>query len=578
MLFAKNRKIYTPKGVFSLNTASEDYVDPFIHQRNMATPNVPAELEGEFRRWGYNTPIFISAPTGTGKSTWVIKSLIRHVMEQGGHLAIIYSRIAFGNQCKEQTLEEYAPELRKRFTAQGIQETDHFEGIPVTFCPYQRLEALMRKGVTQFTHVVFDEVQFFASDSTFAHNTWALLEQIPKKFSRAVRVYMTATPWAVQNLVAKAEQGYQLSVDDHVKHFGTVCPYPDGDLTYRPRMQMYCFPAPARNYKLHILPSEVRYCYKALLDLIRNIPTKEKGLIFVNSKENGKNLAEAIGKDATYLDAEHKGGEVWEEVTTKEKFASRVLVTTSVTDCGVNINDPAVKHVVLFSTDHVQFMQELGRKRLQKDEVVHLYVPELSPEQWRRMNAWNNQRLKIANDFYQYRSREQRHQLFERVYEGNDPVARHLLSIDSRGNVTINYCLEQGLCQTEIFFQELEEMWAAGDKHPFLRKVGQWLDLPDAALEDVLDGTAEGRLRRFLDQSCGQALDHKNKQVEFSNEFRKRYTAAFGSRKGGNRRTDPWGYKIISRLLQEQGLPYTLTVKKGIWQLTKKGEEVNTNE
>lgn len=565
-----------PMGPSKQNIFEEDYKDPFIIRRNMATPDVSVELEADFREWGYNQAIFINAPTGTGKSTFVL-TLLRHIKEHGGRLLLVYNRLALGCQYKRLTLNIFKPGLLRLYTSQGIQETNQFDDIPVTFCTYQRLPAQMGQDVDQFTYAVFDEAHFFTADALFARDTWTLLKQLPQRFKKTVRIYMTATPWSVQNLVARAEEDYKLPLLDQIMHSSYIYPYPNGSYVYDPSMLMYKFPAPHRNYKLHALPSEVRDNIRSLVDLIKDSPVDEKWIIYVNSKENGKELARALGNSANYIDAEHKSGPVWERLTTEEKFPGRVLVTTAVTDCGVNINDPAVKHVVLFSTDHVQFLQELGRKRIKGDEIIHVYVPELSSQQWRRMEARNNQLLKIVEDFYQYPSPQQRSKLFQDVYEGDSREARHLLYPANNGGVHLNRCAEQVVRQRELFYQKLEEMWTSDDKHPLLRIVCQWLGLPDDALADALGESDEDKLLRFLNETCEKIMDTKEKQEAFASQFRVLFTAAYGSRKTGSRRKDPWGAGIIQTELDRQKIPYELTAQKGVWLLTKKETEVSSN-
>lgn len=552
-----------------IDTFSENYRSDFIFSRTMSTTNVSEGLADEFKSWWHGRPVFIDAPTGSGKSSWVINNLLAYVMETGGQMLIVSNRIAINTQYKQLILRAVAPSLIKKYTDFGLQETNQFEGIPVVFSSYQGLPGLLKHGVS-FTYAVFDEVHFFCSDSGFSRDTWALLKQLPKTFVNAVRIYMTATPWSVQNLVAKAEEEYKLPIGERII-------LTSGGVIFFPGMLMYRFPSLPRNYKLRMLPSEVRdnACSKTLLDLIKNSPSTEKWIVFVNSKEIGKKLAKSLGGIAAYLDAEHKSGPVWGELTTKAKFSARVLVTTAVTDCGVNINDPAVKHVVLSSTDHVQFIQELGRKRLKEGETLNVYVPDLSPQQWRKLNAKNEQLIQLVDDVSQHPERRCT-QRFSLWYDG-DREARCLITIDGNGNLQINLCAKQVVYQRALFYQELEDQWASGEKHPFLRIVARWLELPESALADALEGNSEAAFRHFLDENCGRPLEGEEAQRIFSNKFRELYTAAFGPRETGSRRKDPWGAGIIQTELDRQEIPYELTAQKGVWLLTKKEEEVSSN-
>lgn len=167
-------------------------------------------------------------------------------------------------------------------------------------------------------------------------------------------------------------------------------------------------------------------------------------------------------------------------------------------------------------------------------------------------------------------------QRFNLWYDG-DREARCLVPIEDKGNLQINLCAEQVIRQRALSYQELEDQWTSGEKHPFLRIVARWLELPESALTNALEGGSEAAFCHFLDENCGQPLESKEDQNKFSNKFRELYTTVFGPRETGSRRKDPWGHKIISGLLLERKLPYALVITKDTWQLTKIGEETINN-
>ena len=57
-----------------------------------------------------------------------------------------------------------------------------------------------------------------------------------------------------------------------------------------------------------------------------------------------------------------------------QKFDCQVLIATSVLDCGVNIADSDVKNIVIGHSEKTTFLQMLGRKRIQSNEAVTLYI------------------------------------------------------------------------------------------------------------------------------------------------------------------------------------------------------------
>lgn len=64
----------------------------------------------------------------------------------------------------------------------------------------------------------------------------------------------------------------------------------------------------------------------------------------------------------------------WDNLILNEKFEESVLISTSVLDCGINLHDPALKTIALYTDEPTSFMQMIGRKRLGQGEQVDLWV------------------------------------------------------------------------------------------------------------------------------------------------------------------------------------------------------------
>jgi hypothetical protein len=67
--------------------------------------------------------------------------------------------------------------------------------------------------------------------------------------------------------------------------------------------------------------------------------------------------------------------DVKEQIIENERFACKVLCTTSVIDNGVNIKDETLKHIIIDYFDIDTIVQCLGRKRLlHKDDKINIYI------------------------------------------------------------------------------------------------------------------------------------------------------------------------------------------------------------
>lgn len=104
-----------------------------------------------------------------------------------------------------------------------------------------------------------------------------------------------------------------------------------------------------------------------------------KMVIFVESKEFGRDLRTALGKDrAIFINADNKEEDeraikAFNEIVQKSKFEEDILISTAVLDNGINIDDDKVKNMMILAFDRVQYIQMLGRVR--NSSNLKLYIP-----------------------------------------------------------------------------------------------------------------------------------------------------------------------------------------------------------
>lgn len=563
-----------------INEADEAIIDPTIHIIHPDSTNVAEWLADELPDWDSLTAKLIVAGTGQGKSTFVNDILFPYIAERDGRLLIVTGRLALNHQYKYQLLRKMKSSALKTMTDAGIQECIEFDGLPVAFVSYQSLGKFMKEyqqgKVGNFSAVVFDECHWFTSDSLFAEQTGWLLEEIPKVFRNSVRIYMTATPWAVQNLIAQAELAAPMPMK-----YRTKLVVDGGFMPKLRQLQMYDFPDKEKRYNLTFLPANVRDDLTSLASIIHETPEDEKWLVFTSSKAQGRSLAKALGDRASYIDADSKAGSTWKMLTGESKFDRRVLVTTAVADCGLNINDAAVKHIVIMSTDHVQFMQMLGRKRFLRDETVTVYVPDFSVSQIHQAQA-SNDRLITALDVFKTTPVRERYALRMREWYCNSQEIRRLIPIDGRGHLYINKCAEQVVMQRKLFYERIVSDFENGAEHPYSDIVCNWLSISDDSTQQVKwyqrDAERKAAVLHFLEQHVNVSNETKAEQEAFASEFKKLYEAAYGKRKSDNQ-SRGWGSTIINRVFSETEPEFAFrleTTKKAegkAWILRSKGGE-----
>ena len=559
-------------------------VDGFAHIHNMPTTSVPDGLKDIIPTWGYLNPVLIVAPTGQGKSTFVLGHLHDYVTEHGGRILIVSNRVALNTQYKRQFLKKIDSPNLKLLTDEGIRVNNEFDDLNnVTFCSYQGLAGLMARyqhgELPAFSHVVFDEAHWFTSDALYAEGAGYVLENAPRVFKKCVRIYMTATPWVVQDIIAYTEHDAKLAL-----YWAAKKTFNQEPLLARKELLVYLFPSLKHIHKLWILPAAIRddMYDDALIERIKTSFTSEKWLIFAESKSLGQTLAKELKsrlkaekpdddkKIVQYLDAESKGTSTWNELVKKSRFDARILITTSVADCGLNIIDSTVKHIVIMSTDRVQFLQELGRKRMGPNETLNVYVAELSEKRLNWLKGKNEALLAEVSAFEQCKTEELHRKRLDEWF-GRSDESRRVIPIDGSGRLYLNICADQLLLHRQQFYADLTAAYDSGEPHPFISAVCRWLDIPENSTQvewgkyDV--ERKEATLIDDLDGFVDQEIVGQESKTVFGQKIKDLFYTAYGPRKEDNKSRGGWKSNIISKELNKHHLPFQLEIKPHAWIL-----------
>lgn len=329
--------------------------------------------------WRADTPVFISAQTGKGKTTLILKNFLPVLMELGGKMLIACSREALKYQYKRDVAKQVAPEMLEDFTDSGLDKQHSFGMIDVY--SYQELD--FKKDLEPYAMVVLDECHYFINDAVFNKSTYRVLHKILQTQKTARRVYMTATPdEAFPELIA--EERENLGKIYSIKCMAGCTPY-------------YYSTGCCNNTVNEYLPHSIIYSFKrdyqylapfffssdeGLIKMIQKTPPEEKTIIFVRSKNKGKELEKRLGREAEYIDADLKLDDKKDEfrsIVVKNTFDKKVLIVTKFLDVGVNLKDLMIKNIVIYTSCKTDVLQMIGRRRrLNKTEKValYLYVPE----------------------------------------------------------------------------------------------------------------------------------------------------------------------------------------------------------
>lgn len=320
-----------------------------------------------YKDWEDGDVIFISAPTGAGKTSFIFEKLIPLAKEKKRRILYLVNR-----KILKQQLESRLNEMRRENICEwSIKDDDLIE-----IKTYQELEKTMQDyGAIQFYHkynyIVMDEAHYFMSDALFNTSTELLFHELlteknrwarvfAKKYTGHIRIFMSAT---IENIYK-----YYQKIEDSL--------YVYNDVPFRNIIQIK-IPLEDQYKKLNV---HLFKGYEDIADVIEKAGN-EKWLVFVDHREKGEKLNNDLkekGINSVFIDAYYeKEPEALDEVSSiveKKQSSVQVCIMTYVLDCGVSIEENR-NHIVIFADNEIEFIQCLGRKRTINYGDIHLYIP-----------------------------------------------------------------------------------------------------------------------------------------------------------------------------------------------------------
>ena len=339
-----------------------------------------SDLIGDkFENWG-KRKIFIAAPTGIGKTTFIVDQLFPWLMKKYKN-----ADRKFLILCNRKLLrQQYWNDIIGKFDTYADLEKN------VEIKTYQELaQELMSNGKISFygySAICCDECHYFYADSDFnGSGTYMLLQAMIEAGMLYPMIFMTATP---DKIIKKI--GHILSIIYETKKFKGENLEGESDAEYLKRFALEC-PKECAEF--------VPYDYMHLADYSRFhcvcVPDEEtlcdtlafaegKSIIFVDSKKSAERMKERMVKKGGVKEGEIKllnsqnldeseNDEMIERLVMCHKVSPKILITTSVLDNGVSIKDPEVENAAIITESKISFIQMLGRIRSGYSKEIKLY-------------------------------------------------------------------------------------------------------------------------------------------------------------------------------------------------------------
>ena len=314
----------------------------------------------EYRNWD-ERKVFISAPTGIGKSTFILKTLLPYVVTKRKKMLIL---------CNRKLLrEQYWKDIVMLFDDYGVLSSSvdvkTYQEIAMTVREAQSFNEAMFKD---YDVICCDECHYFYADSDFnPFGTYALLQAIVYCGIGKQMIFLSATMDEVKPLL---HETIKKAVEYNNKKYPKNRCYEHGDIL---------------EYRYEYLEDYDRFHCIGVSDMNslfdRLLESPNKSLVFIDSKDDAEKYAKyctdktkepVVTLYSDNMDKKEKQTLI-KKMVNAHKLEPKILITTAVLDNGVSIKDPDVQNVAIITDSKISFLQMLGRIRSGYCEKINLF-------------------------------------------------------------------------------------------------------------------------------------------------------------------------------------------------------------
>lgn len=514
---------------------------------------VTEDIGNEYLQWSAGDIIFINAPTGRGKTYFILNTLFEHALQNRKKILYLVNRVALKNQIES----EVANAIRK-FSAKGLLNAKDY----IEIITYQELEQYAIKIESlrlkkRCDYVVADECHYFFHDALYNCRTICSYEAVMSGRSQYAIIFISATMDKFSDFLM-SDMSARMFPSSQIREEGS-----------KSAIRKYSIKeySGEKNYKYFSIKKirDMLDIRKVILDSYQN----EKWLIFINDIRRGKALAETLVKkdsiDAIFIDAsfscDSETSDTVKTITDSGALKHQVLIATSTLDNGINVSDESVKHIAVFGDNYEEFIQMIGRRRISADDYkkkINLYLcmrdkkffsarrnymakVEKVLEECRRFTGYllvdtlcspymqNNQielRERLFDDVYFY---EMAKKFLYRIEQHNEKMGTKWLSV-----LCINKFAAAQIANLILFYDEQIRRFNREGEDAFFQTQLEWLGLTeDEVIETVGKSREEEKaelikfFREKLNEMLGGDLQREmsleeNKEFFKKLEFRKK--------------------------------------------------------
>lgn len=532
----------------------------------MGKMTVTEKIGDEYIQWSPSDKVYISAPTGSGKTYFIFHKLLPSLRQENlrqKSKRILY--LANRSILKEQLERELSKLPSDDMCRMQIVLYQTIE----SYILYNKLGEL-QKLANEYDYVICDECHYFLADSNYNTNTCLSFQWVQECFCSKIRVFMSATMKEIREYIEREDNAARL----HKTNIYKLCfEYSNSSrVVEENRNWEYVL---ERNYGY--LNVQIITLRDQIIDLVCD--NKEKWLIFVDSISFGQKLYKKIKKkfrelyksqeetdersndykkDVVFLSSGYRreGGNPAEEVQVIKNHnvqSARVLIATSVLDNGINLKDERLNNVIVLADNETELVQMLGRKR-ENGNLVNLYILKWEKEHFdRRLDQLIRKEqiaLEYKNSLYSanimvsgipipgmyleeanrkegWFVRSQHIVLLNRLLNEENMYEKIKAAFYAKdGILYLNLLSVYQMDNLKGFYKQMIDKFEEEGEDAFLREQLRWLGKSEKEIEDMIAQsriTEETRIRKEVCEKIDNIVDtpmNKAEAIDFKNMVR----------------------------------------------------------
>lgn len=494
--------------------------------------------------YGGGNCIFISAPTGSGKTYFIFNEWLRYIAEKNKKMLYLVNRSVLKKQLEKEIID-ISPNISSCIDIKSYQNIEY----ELKTCENNTNENKqrgqkkknaelenMKQKYSNYDCVVCDECHYFLTDSNYNTDTALSFRWIQDCFADKTRIFMSATIRNIELYIREYDEvrTHEEKMKYYLPNFELA--EKEDNFCKNVRKILSSWDSCCCRYRDYEIPRNYDYIDVNIINntdtiaqIINDGDKTEKWLIFVDKVATGGDLVKKIKdeKNVVFVSSKNKQeedvSETLEEIKYYEKSKSkRIVIATSVMDNGINIKDMELRNIVLMADTETEFIQMLGRKR--KDgKKLKLYIYQYTQDHFEGRLRQTDQILEIATSYLRFLSScksyeqydeewviQKRHIKLMREIFDNKISMRHVRSLFNAygGVLYLNLLAYQNLKNLKSFYQNVISSFEKEEngikrEDCFVRMQLRWLGIEGKKADEIIKESKVTKFDRCYDKVIG---------------------------------------------------------------------------